>query len=598
MEYVENKLQAASLLAEEKYAEAIALYEQCIDDAPDGMSNYWELGLALLLSGEELEAQAVWLQVMAQGNSEEIEEWTVELIKVLEASGLQHLQAGKYQQAERIYCQILELEPNNSEAYKNLGDILLNQGKLEEAIAHYQQAVSLNPQDANSYFNLGLVFQIQALFEEAIAYYQQFLTLNSNNISNEAKAYFNLGYAFQMQGLLEEAICYYKQASNLEPNDATTHFNLGYVFQMQGNLDPAIACYQQALTLDPNYREVHYNLSTVFLHKNELEKATVCASRAIELNPDYAEAHWNRGLILLKGGDYERGFIEYEWRWVAQKLPPRSFPQPVWDGKDLAGRTILLHQSEQGFGDTIQFIRYANLVQQRGGHVVVECQESLVRLLKSVSGISNVIAIGTKLPEFDVQAPLMSLPYIFGTTLETIPAQIPYINHDPSLSLKLESSSSMKVGLVWAGNPENPNDRNRSCSLSDFLGILNTPGISFYSLQKGLSVVQIAELSEKVPLQDLSSQLHDFADTAAVVAQLDLIITVDTAVAHLAGALGRPVWVVISFIHDWRWLLEREDSPWYPSMRLFRQQQLGDWTEVLGRVQAALLKLTGADFNA
>jgi tetratricopeptide (TPR) repeat protein len=522
MQFVEQQL-ADEYLVQEQYSEAIALYEQCICIAPDVMSNYWKLGLALLLQDEESAAQAVWLQAFLQANDDQIDVFTEELIKVLETEGLQRLKSGKYQQAEKIYRQILEQNPNNSEAYKNLGNSVVQQGKVDEAIYFYQQALTLVPDDA--------------------------------------------------------------EATN----------NLGYAFQLQGKIEQAIAHYQHAITLAPNYAHARYNFGVRLLEKHQFEQAIACFNRAIEIDPNHAEAHWNRGLILLTWGDYERGFVEYEWRWIAQKVQPRHVTQPVWHGEDLQGRTILLH-AEQGFGDTIHFIRYAVLVQARGGKVVVECHELLVRLLRTVSGINKVIAIGTELPEFDVHASLLSLPYILGTTLETIPAHIPYVHHDPSLSFKLENQkANLKVGIVWAGNPEHVNDRNRSCSLKDFLSILNTPGISFYSLQKGHPVGEIAELSEKVPLQDLSSQLHDFADTAAVVAQLDLIITVDTAVAHLAAALGRPVWVVISFIHDWRWLLEREDSPWYPSMRLFRQQQPGDWTEVLGRVQVALLSLKAAD---
>ncbi|MEW6497054.1 MAG: glycosyltransferase family 9 protein, partial [Cyanobacteriota bacterium] len=234
------------------------------------------------------------------------------------------------------------------------------------------------------------------------------------------------------------------------------------------------------------------------------------------------------------------------------------------------------------------------LVQARGGHVVVECYQSLVQLLQTFPGVEQVVPRGTPLPEFDVHAPLLSLPHIMGTTLEIVPAQIPYLNPPHSSSFRLEKppEADLKVGIVWAGSPDNLSDRIRSCSLKDFLPILPIPGIAFYSLQKGTPVEEIAQLSSQVPLQDLSSQLTDFADTAAVIAQLDLTISVDTAVAHLAGALGRPVWVLLSHRADWRWMLEREDSPWYPSMRLFRQSQPGDWAGVFARVAEALVNIS------
>ena len=656
MELEELQQQAAEFLAQDKYDSAVCLYEECIEAAPNEMSSYWLLGLALLLADKELEAISVWLQAMVERNSSLEEALTADLIKVLEAEALKRLESGKYEQAEKIYWQIIEQNPNHAEAYKNLGNALFNQGKLEEAqacykqvlildpnydiayyhlgyafhqqglfeeaIAYYQQYLTLNPRDSTAYYNMGIVFHKQSRFEEAIASYEQALTLNpnsyeaSNNLGaalemqgkvdeaiscyqkfltlkpNDARAYYNLGRAFQSQGKVDEAIPYYQQALSLDSNQPIAHNNLGYALQSQGFLEEAQSCYQQAFKLDSNYAKAHYNFGVLLMEKGNFSEAIACFNRAIEINPDYADAHWNRGLILLLWGEYERGFAEYEWRWLREQTPRRSFTQPLWSGEELQGRTILLY-AEQGFGDTIQFIRYAPIVQQRGGIVVVECQQALVRLLTTVAGINKIVAYGTILPEFDVHAPLLSLPYILGTTLETVPAQIPYLHHDQFDSFKIEDNSRLKVGLVWSGNPEYPENYKRSFSLNHFKDILNTPGIDFYSLQKGPQVAELKQLSEleKVPLQDLSSILHDFACTAAVIAQLDLIITVDTAVAHLAGALGRPVWVLLAFNPEWRWLLKRSDSAWYPSMRLFRQQQPGDWPEVLARILIALQEL-------
>ncbi len=585
MELIDWQQQAAECLEQDKYAEAIALYHKCIEANPNELYNYWKLGVALLLIGKESEAQAVWYSSLLQLDLEELETKIGELIKVLEGEGFQRLESGKFQQAERIYWHLLEQDSTNIEAYKNLGNALLKQGKLEEAITYYQQALTLDPNDATLYYQLGIVLHKQGKLDEAIVYYQQCLALNSN----WATAYYNLGYAFQMQGKLEEAINFYEQALTLEPNFVLAHQNLGAILQEKGETQKAIACYYRLLEIAPDYAEACYNLGWL-LEGSQLEKGIAFYNRAIEFDPDHTKAHVNRSFILLLLGKYKEGFAEYEWRWRRESTPARPFPQPLWDGSNLEGRTILLH-SEQGFGDTIQFIRYAPLVQACGGHVVVECQQPLVRLLTTVAGVEKVVPTGTTLPEFDVHAPLLSLPRILGTTLETVPAQIPYLNlsHFPSLRLENLPGTYLKVGIVWAGNPMHRANPSRSCSLNHFLTILNIPGIAFYSLQKGAPVEELAQLSSKVLLQDLSSQLNDFADTATVLAQLDLIITVDTAVAHLAGALGRPVWVLLSHRCDWRWMMEREDSPWYPTVRLFRQQQPGDWAGVFERVAEALI---------
>ncbi len=523
MELIEKQQVAKEYLEQGKYQEAIALYELCIEAAPHQISNYWELGLALTLEGKEAEALALWLQALIQGETEGIEAKTVELIKVLEAEGIKRLQSDKSCQAEKIYWQILEVNPTHHLAYYNLGCALEMQGKIAEAVACYQQATALKPDFVEVYNNLGTIFAKQGQIKQAIACYQQCVKLN--------------------------------------PNSAMAYYNLGCVLEQEDNLEEASSCYQQALVVEPNYAEAYNNLGNILEKQDKLEEANFCYQQAISLKPNYAEAHVNWGLILLGRGDFERGFAEYEWRWQMEKFSPRSFSQPLWAGEELRGKTILLH-AEQGFGDAIQFIRYAPLVQARGGIVVVECHQPLVRLLKTISSIDRVIAReSSTLPEFDVHAPLMSLPYILGTTLETVPDRVPYLNYDPSPRLRLEPSSLMKVGIVWAGNPDFPKNRQRSCTLNHFLGILDTVGFAFYSLQKGPQVVELTQLSEKVQIQDLSNQLDDFADTAAVVAQLNLIITVDTAVAHLAGALGKPVWLLLPFSPDWRWMLEREDSP-------------------------------------
>jgi hypothetical protein len=288
-------------------------------------------------------------------------------------------------------------------------------------------------------------------------------------------------------------------------------------------------------------------------------------------------------------GDLESGFREYEWRWKLKNTPPTRFDQPVWDGSELKGRTIMLCR-EQGMGDMIQFSRYAAMVKDLGGTVIVEAQPELVRLLSTVPGVDKVVTHDAPVPRFDVQIPVLSLPRIFQTTLETVPDRVPYVTAPELHNLRLSrpAASKLAVGIVWAGSPTQVYDRRRSCPMDRFLALMGLADVTFYSLQKGEAAKQLRLSGAAALVTDLSGRLNDFADTAAVLDQLDLVIAVDTAVAHLAGALGRPVWILLSYAGDWRCPPGRKDSPWYPTMRLFQQDRPGDWDGVMARVLAAL----------
>ncbi len=307
--------------------------------------------------------------------------------------------------------------------------------------------------------------------------------------------------------------------------------------------------------------------------------------------PDHAETHLSRAVLWLLTEDFERGWPEYEWRWQAGCVP-RAFPQPRWDGSPLEGRTILLH-AEQGLGDTLQFVRYARLVHERGGTVIVECQPALVRLLASCPGIDRVVARDEPLPDFDVHAPLLSLPGIFRTTLDNLPADGPYLfAQDESIVRwreELSGADGFKVGIAWQGNPLHQQDHFRSIQIERFARLADVPRVKLYSLQVGAGRDRLEEAAGRLPITDLTEKFVDFQETAALVRNLDLVITCDTAVAHLAGALGVPVWVTISAAPDWRWLVDRDDSSWYPTMRLFRQTRLGNWDDVFARVARELL---------
>ncbi len=409
------------------------------------------------------------------------------------------------------------------------------------------------------------------------------------------ESHHNLGVALEEQGRLEEAVACYRRALELKPDDAEIHNNLGNVLKDQGKLDEAVACCRRALELNPDYAAAHNTLGNALKDQGKLDEAPECYRRALELQPDYADAHGSQSLISLLTGDFERGWTEYEWRWKTQKYPRRDFSRALWDGQPLEGRTILLH-AEQGLGDTIQFVRYVALVKQRGGVVVVECPRPLMSLLRSCAGIDQLVERGEELPAFDLQAPLLSLPGIFHTALGDIPAAIPYLFADPGLAERwrqeLGGIAGFKIGIAWQGNPKPRNDRHRSIPLGCFEPLASLPGARFFSLQKGAGVEQLQDVAERFPVTEFGSRLDEasgaFMDTAAVLVNLDLMITCDTAVAHLAGALGVPVWVALPFIPDWRWLLDRSDSPWYPTMRLFRQHGRGDWQGVFQTIKVAL----------
>jgi TPR repeat/Glycosyltransferase family 9 (heptosyltransferase)/Tetratricopeptide repeat len=365
--------------------------------------------------------------------------------------------------------------------------------------------------------------------------------------------------------------------------------------QNKEQLDEAIIAYRQAIALKPEYPEAYSNLGNALRDSGRLDEAIISYRQAIALKPNYAEAHGNLATALLLWGDFKSDFKEYEWRWKCANFlsPFRNFAQPRWDGGALETRTLLLY-TEQGFGDALQFIRFLPLAAQHGGRIIVLCQTELQRLFRTMPVRCQVIAQNDPVPDFDLHCPVLSLPFIFGTTLGNVPNIVPYLYADGQDAKKwqqrlddhLPNMKMGKVGLVWAGNLK-PN-RNRSMELQCLAPLGQVPGVRFFSLQKGEASAQAKIPPAGMELVDWTDQLTDFADTAAMIADLDLIITIDTAVAHLAGAMGKPVWTMLPFNPDWRWLLEREDSPWYPTMRLFRQSTRGDWDSVIKQVTDAL----------
>ncbi len=446
----------------------------------------------------------------------------------------------------------------------------------------------LRETEASRLFALAVERHRHGNLEDAVRGYVRALALDPK----AADVYNNLGVALRAQGKGEAAVACYKRSLALRPGDAGAYSNMGNALCELGRLAEAEESLLKALELTPDLPGLHYNLGLVLRNKGQSEDSLACFDRALELNPNFVDCRWDRALGLLRRGDYGRGFNEYEWRMKLLESPIRRFPQPLWDGGALGGGAILLHQ-EQGYGDMIQFSRYAALVKKRGGPdctVLLECEPALVRLLSSAQGVDKAVIAGSDLPAFDAYAPLLSLPKILAPDLNYIPNNTPYLHapelHNMHLPMPLESG--LKVGFAWAGKPSHKNDAKRSVDFERFLDLMGAPEISFFSLQKGAAAEGLTGKGCAALCADIGGRCQDFADTACALEQLDLVVTVDTALAHLAGALGIPVWVLLPYVADWRWLEGRDDSPWYPSARLFRQGRPGDWDGVFDDVAQAL----------
>ncbi|MEG3937865.1 tetratricopeptide repeat protein [Microcoleus sp. S36b_A3] len=560
--------------------EAENLYRQIVEVEPDSANVLCLLGIALRQQGKVAEAIDFYDRAIAQ--NPDFVEAHLNKAHVL-------LDVGEYQRAIASYEQVIKIQPNSALACNKLGWLKQQLGETDAAIVYYQAALKLDPNLVEAAHNLGKVFTEKNQFDDAETCYLHALKINPKL----TYSLLGLGRVLQQQNKLTEALTCYQQAVEIEPQNPDAQNNIGAFYHEQGNTKAAIDHYRQALSLKPDFVDAINNLGHALVDLGNFQEAFYCHRRALELQPDNATAHLEFSLTLLLFGDYQRGFAEYEWRWRTPTLQPRQFLQPLWDGSDLQGKTILLHV-EQGLGDSIQFIRYAPILRSRGAKIMVACYPELMRLFATVAGIEYLSVSFEGLPVFDFHAPLMSLPRILGTTLETIPANIPYLTPPAECKFALASDAKFKVGIVWAGNPTRRKDNQRSCSLSDFIPLFEVAGIAFYSLQKNLSESDRTLLNHHL-VPDLSPHLNDLADTASAISQLDLVISVDTSVAHLAGALGKPVWVLLSFAPDWRWLLDREDNPWYPTARLFRQSQPQNWQQLFQDVQAALSLLAIAN---
>jgi cytochrome c-type biogenesis protein CcmH/NrfG len=458
----------------------------------------------------------------------------------------------------------------------------------EKAREICRRALAQFPDDARIHYVLALAMSdAQRRFEAIDAYYEA-VRLNPDFF----EAYNNLSRLLGEEGRFDEALSALSQAIRLRPKLAELRANLSNTLRDNWELEKALAAAKKSLELNPDLAEGYSNLGAALLSLGQFEESIDASRNAIQRKPDLPGAHLNLALAELVLGNLERGWPEYEWRLrCSNVVRPRKIPFRVWDGSQIDGKKILLY-SEQGFGDAIQFIRYVPMVRDLGARVVLECPDALLPLFRGFPGIDQILAVGTPLPICVFQCALASLPGMFKTTLHSIPAPIPYLTADANAAeswrKRIEPSADvLQVGLAWAGRTENRNDRNRSIRLEAFSPLASVNGVRFHSLQTTRTT------NAPLTLSDWSNSLKDFGETAGMIANLDLVISVDTAVAHLAGAMGKPVWLLLPFLPDWRWMLDRTDSPWYPTMRLFRQKATGDWDDVIRRVTEELAKTTG-----
>lgn len=540
-----------------------------------------------------------------------------------------HRQSGRLAEAESLLRQIVAVQANHFYAWQQLGLVALQQGRPAEAVEFIRKAIALQPKDAAAYSDLGVAYRFLGNLEESIASFRHALQLQPNATHTQR----NLGDALHAAGRSEEAIAAYRTAIAMSPSDAAAYNNLGNVHLHIGQLEEAAVCYERAvqsdpqlivslnnlgdvltkldrpedglaclqrvLALDPNFPDGHLNMGVAYWRMARFDEAEACYRRAIALRPDFADAHLNLGVSLLLHSLYEEGWHEYEWyrRSAANAGRLRHFTTPAWDGSPAEGKTILTY-ADQGFGDTLQFLRYLPqlLAQSRAARILVECQRPLIPLVQQL-GNAQIEFIprdpSQPVPAHDFQLPLFNLPLALRS-YEPMAIAEPYLHADKQKRAgwrgRLAPSNSVRVGVVWAGNSVHADDRRRSMRPEMLQPILRVPGVTFVNLQiepRG----PLPSVLNEAGVIDPREHIADFTDSAALLAELDLIITVDTSIAHLAGALGRPVWTMVSFVPDWRWGMGRTDTPWYPTMRLFRQPRPGDWAAVAEEVATALQAL-------
>lgn len=570
-----------ALARNKQFSQAIQCFQQALDIDPTRINTWRNLALAYTQSHQTEQAEKCHAEIVAlqPESADALQEWA-KLLRRLKRFG---------EAAERL-AKAADLEPCSARAHMELGLTLAEAELGEQAKKAYLRALELQPDYADALNNLGVLYQDMGRLDESAGYLRRATRIEPRG----AGAHNNLGVVLAVQRRFEEANECYHKALAIEPDYAIAWNNLGNSLRSLGRNREAIHALDRALSLKPDYAEAANNLAIAHLQLGEPETALKFYDRALLLRPDYAEAHMNRALVWLSLGELQNGWADYEWRWKLKSLSSKMLPGPRWDGSPLQGKRVLVRY-EQGLGDTFHFVRYLADLKQRGATVIFEGKAETRAILSRTPGIDQFVDTGSNLPSYDFWTCLLSLPGHLGTTLETIPTPIPYIHPDVSLfnawKERMAALSGIKVGIAWQGNPQHRGDRQRSIPLRQFGDLAAVPGVQLISLQRGFGCEQIDSLNEAFSLVTFDGVNEDadaFLRTAAIIKNLDLVVTIDSAIAHLAGAMGVPVWVAMPFAPDWRWLRGREDSPWYPAMRLFRQTELGAWSDVFSRIVKAL----------
>jgi tetratricopeptide (TPR) repeat protein len=548
------------------YLEATALFEQAA---------------ACFHAGDNAKAAALFQEVVGR---------TPGMVAAHNNLGVALLRDGQAEAATAAFWRAIEIAPDYAMAYANLSRTLRDRGELEEAIDMLRRAVAIDPGSAEFQIQLGSLHSAHNRPDLAAAHLRRATELGPQI----AVAHSNLGLALIELNRWDEAIEAYERAAALDPDDASICVNLALARDDPARIAETEAQCRRLIAAQSNLPEAYNALGLILQRQNRLDESLASYRKAIALRPDFVAAVINESLVLLLLGRYDEAWPKYEWRRRLPMLRRNTRDQPQWEGHDIASKTILLH-SEQGFGDTIQFLRYVPLVAGRARHVVLEIPRPLVRMAASLP-IDNVTIVPNDRPPplADVHSPLLGLPRIFRTRVDSIPGRVPYLMPRPPLverwARALGADPRLKVGLAWAGNPEHKGNRSRSLELARLAPLLAIEGVAWHSLQVGPAANDLKRLPQGT-LIDLAPRLTDFAETAGAILNLDLVIAVDTAVVHLAGALARPAWIMVAFSPDWRWLLGRDDSPWYPSVRIYRQPAPGDWDNVVARAAADLARL-------
>lgn len=562
---------------EEHYAEQ-ALDGPVTQSAAPTVQSMFTAALQYHKVGRVTEAEQIYRQLLA---ANPLHADSLHLLGVIA------YQTGRHDLAFDLIRQAIAISPEIALYHSNLGSMLQEQGRPDEAVDCYRRALYLDPDFPEAHYNLGSALQRQGRVDEAAACYRRALELKPAY----PEACLSLGNMLKEQGRLEEAVGSFGRALDIQPGLAEAHLNLGDTLKELGRLEAAVASYRKVVDLKPDLAEAHNNLGAAHMRQGWLDDAVACFRKAIELKPDSGEAHSNLGMALLARGEMAEGWQEYEWRWKTSEMVKdrRNFVQRQWRGEPTRGLTLLIH-AEQGYGDTLQFCRYAMLAAARGLRVILEVPKPLVRLLRSLRGIALVVAEGERLPPFHLHCPMLSLPLAHGTTVANIPSAPSYLYANATQAatwrtrLAKASSDGPKVGLVWAANQRISGSAlaGRSLDPERLAPLFDVPDVRFFSLQKD------GPSPRGLPLVDFMGEMEDFADTAALIANLDLVISVDTAVVHLAAALGKPVWLLDRFDSCWRWRIGGRSSPWYPTLRLYRQPHPGAWDAVLAEVASDL----------